>query len=118
MHYQSNRQLQERATALPVDEVLVRAARFFARRSGLYSAFVEKQGPGYIVLRGQGGEEIAIAARVTDNGTMVTGGTYLFDAQIARFFGSLPPALPVVASLASAHADTATPAIASTPAVP
>ena len=92
MHYQSNRQLQERVTSLPVAEVLEAATRFFARRSGVYSAFVEKQGPSHLVLRGQGGEEIVIGARVTDHGTSVSGSTYLFDAQVARFLDSLPPA--------------------------
>jgi len=92
MHYQSNRQLQERVTSLPVAEVLEAATRFFARRSGVYSAFVEKQGPSHLVLRGQGGEEIVIGARVTEQGTSVSGSTYLFDAQVARFLDSLPPA--------------------------
>jgi hypothetical protein len=94
MHYQSNRQLQERLTSLPVPEVLEAATRFFAQRSGVYSAFVEKQGPSHLVLRGQGGEEIVIGARVTAGGTSVSGSTYLFDAQVARFLDSLPPAPP------------------------
>lgn len=92
MHYQSNRQLQERVTSLPVAAVLEAAIRFFARRSGIYSAFIEKQGPTHVVLRGQGGEEIVIGARETDAGTSVSGSTYLFDAQVARFLDSLPPA--------------------------
>jgi len=91
MHYQSNRQLQERVTSLPVPEVLEAAIRFFARRSGVYSAFLEKQGPSHVALRGQGGEEIVIGARVTDAGTSVTGSTYLFDMQVALFLDSLPP---------------------------
>lgn len=92
MHYQSNRQLQERITSLPVAEVLEAAMRFFARRNGVYSAFVEKQGPTHVVLRGQGGEEIVIGARQTEAGTAVSGSTYLFDMQVARFLDSLPPA--------------------------
>lgn len=91
MHNQSNRQLQERLTSLPVPEVLAAATRFFARQSGVYSAFIEKQGPSHVVLRGQGGEEVVIAARETDAGILVTGSTYLFDAQVARFLGSLTP---------------------------
>ena len=47
------------------------------------------------VLRGQGGEELVIAARLTDAGTAVTGSTYMFDQQVARFLDSLPPAPPV-----------------------
>ncbi len=96
-HQQSNRQLQERLTALPVSDVIGEAARFFTRRGGVYSAFVEKQGPSHIVMRGQGGEELVIAARVTDAGTSVSGSSYLFDQQIARFLDSLPPAPPVAA---------------------
>lgn len=90
MHYQSDRQLQARATSLSVTDVLTRAAHFFARQSGVYSAFVERQGPNHVVLRGQGGEEVAIAAHPDGDATMVTGGTYLFDAQVARFLDSLP----------------------------
>ena len=93
-HQQSSRQLQERLTAMPVAEVLATAARFFGRRGGVYTAFVEKQGPGHVVLRGQGGEEIAIAARETPAGVLVSGSSYLFDAQIARFLDGLPPAPP------------------------
>jgi hypothetical protein len=92
MHQQSSRQLQERLTSLPVAGVLTAAARFFARQGGVYTAFVEKQGPTHVVLRGQGGEEIVIAARETPDGTAVSGSSYLFDQQIARFLTSLPPA--------------------------
>lgn len=95
MHQQSSRQLQEQLTSLSVAEVLTAATRFFARGGGIYTAFLEKQGPAHVVLRGQGGEEIAIAARVTDAGTAVSGSSYLFDQQIARFLDSLPPAPPV-----------------------
>lgn len=98
MHQQSSRQLQEQLTSLSVADVLAAAVRFFAQRGGIYTAFVEKQGPSHVVLRGQGGEEIAIAARVTDAGTAVSGSSYLFDQQIARFLDSLPPAPPVVSA--------------------
>ncbi|HYW33023.1 MAG TPA: hypothetical protein VE869_16095 [Gemmatimonas sp.] len=90
MHQQSSRQLQECTTSLPVADVLSAAARFFTRGNGVYSAFVEKQGPTHIAMRGQGGEELVIAARTTEAGTVVSGSTYLFDAQIARFLDSLP----------------------------
>lgn len=92
MHQQSNRQLQECRTSAPVATVLAEAVRFFSRGSGIYSAFVEKQGPTYVSLRGQGGEEIVIGARETPEGTLVSGSSYLFDQQIALFFDSLPPA--------------------------
>lgn len=94
VHQQSSRQLQERITSLGVAEVLSAAVGYFARRGGVYTAFVEKRGPSHVVLRGQGGEEIAIAARDTDAGVAVTGSSYLFDQQIARFLQSLPPAQP------------------------
>ena len=93
MHQQSNRQLQERITSLPIAEVIALASRFFSRRSGVYATFIEKQGPSHLVLRGLGGEELVIAARLTDAGTAVSGGTYMFDQQLARFLDALPPAL-------------------------
>ena len=86
----SQRTLQETTTPLAPDEVLARAKTFFTQRNPLYAAFVEKEGPGYVTLRGQGGEEIAIATAPGAGGTRVTGSTYLFDMQIARFFSTLP----------------------------
>jgi hypothetical protein len=84
--------LQECRTTLSADEVLTRAKAFFSKRSALYAAFLDKQGPGFCTFRGQGGEEIAIAAIAAQGGTRVTGSTYLFDMQVARFFATLPPA--------------------------
>lgn len=104
MHQQSNRQLQERLTALPIADVIAMAARYFTRRSGVYAAFIEKQGPSHLVLRGQGGEELVIAARLTDAGTAVTGSTYLFDQQVARFLDSLPPTAAVLVPAADVAA--------------
>ena len=88
----SKRTLQEYRTTLPPDEVLARAKTFFARRVPLYATFLDKQGPGYCTFRGQGGEEIVIAATSVDGVTRVTGSTYLFDMQVARFFTTLPEA--------------------------
>ncbi len=102
--------LQEFTTTLAADEVLKRAKGFFSRRSALYAAFLDKEGPGYCTFRGQGGEEICIAAqpalrsdsepalrsasdereRAGAGGTRVTGSTYLFDMQVARFLATLP----------------------------
>jgi hypothetical protein len=87
----SQRTLQETTTNLSPDEVLSRAKEFFTQRNPLYATFLDKEGPGYLTLRGQGGEEIVIAAATRDNATRVTGSTYLFDMQIARFFATLPP---------------------------
>lgn len=89
MHQQSSRQLQERLTTLDVSAVLDQAITFFAR-GGVYAAFLEKRGPSHVVLRGQGGEEVAIGVRLTDGGTAVSGSSYLFDQQVARFLDGLP----------------------------
>lgn len=91
-HHQSSRTLQHHRTVLSADDVLVAARAFFARRSGIYAAFLEKQGPNWMSLRGQGGEEIVIAATDESGGTSVTASSYLFDAQVAQFLSSLPPA--------------------------
>ena len=42
----------ETMTTLSADEVLLRAKRFFAERVPASSAFPEKEGPGFLVLRG------------------------------------------------------------------
>jgi hypothetical protein len=86
----SNRTLQESTTSLAPNDVLARAKDFFTQRNPLYATFLEKEGPGYATFRGQGGEEIVIAATPKDGATLVTGSTYLFDMQIARFFATLP----------------------------
>jgi hypothetical protein len=86
----SNRTLQESTTSLAPNDVLARAKDFFTQRNPLYATFLEKEGPGYATFRGQGGEEIVIAAAAKDGATLVTGSTYLFDMQIARFFATLP----------------------------
>lgn len=82
----------EQVTSLPPTDVLARAKTFFAQRNPLYSAFVEQEGPTHSTFRGQGGEEICIAVTPMDGATRVTGSSYLFDMQIARFFATLPPA--------------------------
>jgi hypothetical protein len=88
----SQRTLQEATTSLSPAEVLTRANDFFTNRNPLYATFLDKEGPGFVTFRGQGGEEIVIAAAQKDGATRVTGSTYLFDMQIARFFATLPPA--------------------------
>jgi hypothetical protein len=91
-HHQSNRTLQQQRTLLSPDEVLTAAREFFARKQGIYAAFLEKQGPNWMSLRGQGGEEIVIAATKDAGSTSVTASSYMFDAQIAQFLSMLPPA--------------------------
>jgi len=88
---QSERSLQEYRTTLPPQEVLARAKTFFSRRNGIYSAFLDREGPTFVTFRGQGTEEVVIAAAPADGATLVTGSTYLFDMQVARFFATLPP---------------------------
>ena len=86
----SKRTLQEATTSLAPADVLARAKQFFSQRNPLYAAFPEQEGPNYSTFRGQGGEEIVIAAAPKDGATLVTGSTYLFDMQVARFFATLP----------------------------
>ena len=86
----STRTLQEQTTALAPEEVLARAKQFFSQRNPLYAAFLDQEGPGHATFRGQGGEEIVIAATSQGGATLVTGSTYLFDMQVARFLATLP----------------------------
>ena len=88
---QQDRTIQQTMTTLPPDEVLSAAKRFFARRANIYAAYLDKEGPTYVALRGQGGEEVIVGVRETPDGTEVTGSTYIFDQQVARFFSTLPP---------------------------
>jgi hypothetical protein len=96
-HHQSSRTLQHHRTVLSAAEVLRSARDFFSRGSGIYAAFLEKQGPNWMSLRGQGGEEIIVAATEESEGTSVTASSYMFDAQVAQFLSSLPPAAEVQA---------------------
>ncbi len=77
-------------TVLSPEDVVAAARTFFGRRSGIYSAFLDKEGPGYVTFRGQGGEEIVIGAVAQGTDTHVTASTYLFDQQVARFLSALP----------------------------
>jgi len=60
-------------TTLSAAEVLIRAKRFFAERIPLAATFPEKEGPTFLVLRGQGGEEIAIAVTPAPGGHLFFG---------------------------------------------
>jgi hypothetical protein len=88
---QRGRTVQEASTALTSAQVLSEARTFFGRQSGVYSAFVEQEGPTHITLRGQGGEEIVIGTAPDKGTTRVTASSYLFDQQIARFLSTLTP---------------------------
>lgn len=77
--------------ALAPEAVLAQAKRFFAERVPHASAFPEKEGPTFVVLRGQGGEEVVISA-VPLEGTKskVRASTLFFDQALDRFFSTLP----------------------------
>lgn len=92
------RTLQEWRTSLSPAEVLAAAKGFFARRNSIYAAFIEQESPSHVSLRGQGGEEIVIAAVEQEGATRVTASTYMFDAQVSRFFSTLPVA-PLAAAV-------------------
>ncbi len=101
---QTNRTLQETVTTLDSAATLAAAKRFFALQNGVYAAFPEQESPVHLTLRGQGGEEIAVAVAPARGGTRVTGSTYLFDQQLARFFATLPtpPLVPAAPTAGSA----------------
>jgi hypothetical protein len=87
---QTHKTLQETTTSLSPDEVLDVAKRFFARRNSIYTAFPDMEGPTFVSLRGMGGEEAVIGVTTRDGVTVVSGSTYMFDGQIARFLSLLP----------------------------
>jgi len=88
----SNSTMQEYRTTLSPEEVKAQAKQFFSGRQGIYSAFLDMEGPNWASFRGQGGEEVVIAASPAEEATLVTGSSYLFDMQITRFFETLPAA--------------------------
>jgi hypothetical protein len=84
--------VHEVVTALDAADVLRRAKNFFAERSPMLAAFPEKEGPAFLTLRGQGGEEIAMAVVPALGGTRVRASTLLFDQTVDRFLSTLPAA--------------------------
>ncbi|MBL8978795.1 MAG: hypothetical protein JNM53_10300 [Gemmatimonadetes bacterium] len=85
----------ETVTALSGPDVLARAKRFFQERVPSQAAFPEKEGPTWLTLRGQGGEEIAIGVASAAGGTRVRASTLLFDQLVGRFLSTLPAAREV-----------------------
>ena len=85
------------SVALPPAEVLARAQTFFAERVPNAAAFVEKSGPRFVTLRGQGGEEVVFSAwEDTQAGvTRVRASTLFFDQAVDRFFSTLPLAAEI-----------------------
>lgn len=82
----------EYLTSLPANQIIARAKDFFANRVPHNAAYPEKEGPGYLTLRGQGGEEIALAALQAEKGTRVRASTLFFDQAVMRFLSTLPAA--------------------------
>lgn len=76
--------------ALPPSDVLVRAKRYFAERLPAQAAYPEKEGPQFVVLRGQGGEEVVVSATPVDGATRVRASTLFFDQALGRFLSTLP----------------------------
>lgn len=78
-------------------EVLTRAQQFFAERVPNSAAFVEKRGPNFLTLRGQGGEEVVFSAwdDKEHSVTRVRASTLFFDQALDRFFSTLPLASQV-----------------------
>lgn len=83
--------------SLPPAEVLQRAEQFFAERVPHAAAFVEKRGPGFLTLRGQGGEELVVSAWADPAAgiTRVRASTLFFDQPLDRFLSTLPLASAV-----------------------
>jgi hypothetical protein len=82
--------LHETTTDLPVPEIIARAKAFFAERVPHHAAFPEKEGPGFVTLRGQGGEEVAIAVWPSERGQRVRASTLFYDQAVQRFLATLP----------------------------
>jgi hypothetical protein len=74
---------------------LARAKAFFAERVPNNAAYLEKEGPRFVVLRGQGGEEVALSAWDDGGVTRVRASTLFFDQAVDRFFSTLPLASAV-----------------------
>lgn len=72
-------------------EVLRRAKGFFTDRLPSQAVSPEREGPGFVVLRGQGGEELVVGVRAVEGGARVRASTLFFDQAVARFISTLPP---------------------------
>jgi hypothetical protein len=77
-------------TSLPAAEIIARAKLFFAERVPNTAAWPEREGEGFLQLRGQGGEEIALAVMSTGAGSRVRASTLFFDQAVERFLSTLP----------------------------
>ncbi|HUL70019.1 MAG TPA: hypothetical protein VLT17_07315 [Gemmatimonadales bacterium] len=84
--------IHEAFTSVAPAEVLQRAKQFFAERVPNTSAYPEREGPSFLTLRGQGGEEIAISVAAGAGYTRIRASTLFFDQALDRFFSTLPAA--------------------------
>jgi hypothetical protein len=80
----------ETTTTLDAAEVIARAKAFFAERVPQTAAYPEEEGPAFLTLRGQGGEEIAIAILPDQAANRVRASTLFFDQGVERFLSTLP----------------------------
>ena len=82
--------IHEITTTLPAAEIIARAKAFFAERVPNNAAYAEQEGPTFLTLRGQGGEEIALAVLPAPGGSRVRASTLFFDQAVERFLSTLP----------------------------
>ncbi len=86
----------ETTVAMEPAQVLEKAKVFFATRDPRMGAFIEHESERHVGMRGQGGEELVIAATPMDGGlTKVRGSSLLFCQQVKRFMASLSAVSPV-----------------------
>ena len=82
--------IHEYCTSVPAPDVLTRARAFFAERVPHHAAYPEKEGPTFLTLRGQGGEEVAISVAAVGGVTKIRASTLFFDQALDRFLSTLP----------------------------
>ena len=82
--------IHESLTTLPAAEIISRAKAFFAERVPNHAAYPEREGPNFLTLRGQGGEEIALAVMPGPGGSKIRAHTLFFDQAVERFLSTLP----------------------------
>jgi len=82
--------IHETTTSLAPAEVLARAKAFFADRVPNTAAYPEREGPTFLTLRGQGGEEVALAVMPGEGENRVRASTLFFDQAVDRFLSTLP----------------------------
>jgi hypothetical protein len=82
----------ETVTALSGPEIIAQAKMFFQDRVPNNAAFPEQEGPTWLALRGQGGEEVVLSVAAAPGGTRVRVSTLFFDQAVGRFLTTLPAA--------------------------